>query len=65
MKKKSKFQTVAAFMMGMASMFSPAVQAAPTVAAQAQSNTAESANSKSVVETKAYKANLPVSIKTG
>jgi len=28
--KKSRFQTVAAYMMGLASMFSPAVQAAPT-----------------------------------
>jgi len=53
--KRSKFQTVAAYMMGLASMFSPAVQAAPTVAAQAQSNTAEAANSKAVVESKEKK----------
>jgi hypothetical protein len=53
--KKSKFQTVAAFMMGMASMFSPAVQAAPSVAAQAQSNTAEASNTKAVVESKERK----------
>jgi len=50
--KKSKFQTVAAFMMGMASIFSPTVQAAPSVAAVSQSPTAEASNSKAVVEYK-------------
>lgn len=53
--RRSKFQTVAAYMMGLASMFSPAVQAAPTVTAQTQSNTAEAANSKAVVEVKERK----------
>lgn len=53
--KKSKWQTVAAFMMGISSVFSPAVQAAPTVAAASQSTTAEAANTKAVVQTKEKK----------
>lgn len=53
--KKAKWQTVAAFMMGMASVLSPTTQAAPTVAAQSHSQNAEASNSKAVIQTKENK----------
>lgn len=48
--KRSKWQSVAAFMMGIASVLSPATQAAPTVAQAAQST-----NTKAVIQTQENK----------
>lgn len=53
--KRSKWQSVAAFMMGIASVLSPATQAAPTVAQAAQSTNAEAANTKAVIQTQENK----------